>query len=129
MATIYRNVRVGFDKVLGRIDSSSGRIYDSTSDKDEYVGWIDYEMGEVFDEADDLVGWVDENGQVFVSYEYDEDDDEEKVEGERIGYVKKDGKLYAYTDDAEKLLGQVTEMTHPAEGAAGLLFFFDEEID
>ncbi|GEM_PF-2462232 len=128
MATIYR---LGFDKVLGRIDSSSGRIYDSTSGQDEYIGWVDYEAGEVFDEADDLVGWVDEEGKIFVSYEYDEDEDEdedeEEVEGERIGYVKENGKLYAYTATEDKELGQITDMTDPVEAAAGLLFFFEEE--
>ena len=116
-AKIYRDVQMGPDKLVGRIDDE-GRIYDVESGSDKYPGWIDYDEGEIFDESDDLMGWIEDDGMI-VGY-YDEDSEEE------IGYVTEDGELYGYdADDNDVYVGKVANMQDATEGAAAMLFFFD----
>ena len=117
MAKIYEHVELAPDLLIGRVDEE-GRIYFEEEGESEYIGRIDYEQGEVYDEEDVYMGWVEDNGQIFGSYEEGD---------ERLGYVADDGKLYLYDeDDKEVHVGQVTEMKHKADGAAAVLFFFDE---
>jgi hypothetical protein len=117
MAKIYEHVELAPDTLIGRIDEE-GRIYFEEEGESEYIGWINYEQGEVFDEEDIYMGWVEENGEIYGSYEEGD---------ERLGHVADDGKLYLYGEgDAEVYVGQVTEMKHKADGAAAVFFFFDE---
>ena len=64
------------------------------------------------------MGWVEENGEVYGSYEEGD---------EKLGYVADDGKFYLVDEDSgEDYMGQVMEMKHKVDGAAAILFFFDE---
>ncbi|MCI0576037.1 MAG: hypothetical protein L0332_02790 [Chloroflexi bacterium] len=119
MTKIYRDIALAPDEQIGRIED--GKIYDTEIEPEEYIGWINYEEGEVFNEGDELMGWVEENGEVVASYE-----DEE--EGIGIGYVTDEGELYVYAEeeDDDIYVGKVTDMKDAVEGAAALLFFFDE---
>jgi len=126
MAKIYQNVSLLPDKLLGRVDSRDGKVYDSTEGQDVVIGQVDYEAGEVYDEDDYLIGW-EEDGHIYLSYE-DEEGDEDEVESERIGRIDiEDGSLYLFTADGVSYVGSVTDMTSPVEGAAGLLFFFIDD--
>lgn len=116
MAKIYENIEMAPDKLIGRIDPE-GKIYDEEDGESLYLGWVDYEHGRVFDEEDGTMGWVEDNGEIYGSYE----------DGDLLlGYVGDEGKLYLYDEDDEIYVGQVTEMTHMADAAAAVLFFFDE---
>ncbi|MCK6626495.1 MAG: hypothetical protein L6R45_15125 [Anaerolineae bacterium] len=117
MAKIYEHIELAPDVMIGRIDEA-GRVYYEEEGEGEYIGRIDYEQGEVFDEDEGYMGWIEENGDIYGSYEEGD---------ERLGRVADDGKLYLYDEgDAEVYVGQVTEMKHKADGAAAVLFFFDE---
>ena len=117
MAKIYENIELAPDKLIGRIDPE-GKIYDEEDGESLYLGRVDYEHGKVYDEDDGYMGWIEESGEIYGSYE---DSDE------LLGYVGDDGKLYLYDDDDDEIyVGQVTEMTHMADAAAAVLFFFDE---
>ena len=124
MAKIYEAVSLRPDKLLGRINAKDGRIYDSTSGQDVFVGEVDYETNEVYDEDDYFIGWLEDNGEVYASYE---GEDEDEDESERIGRVDDKGNLYVFTDDGESKVGSVTEMTNKLEAAAALLMFFGED--
>lgn len=105
---------------IGRIDDE-GNVYEVGGEEEIYLGWIDFETGDVFDNEDDLVGWVEEDGKVIAISE----DGEEEFE---IGYVTEAGELYCYRGgDQEALVGQLKNMQGLAEGAAALLFFLDFE--
>jgi hypothetical protein len=121
MADIYLDIPLLPDEKIGYINKE-GRVYAYLEDgQEEYLGWVDLsermiyaeEEGDVFE-----MGRIEENGDVFATYEDGE---------ERLGYVDDEGKLYAYTDEGDEYLGQVTEMTDAIEGAAAMLFFFEEE--
>lgn len=113
---IYRDVPMLPDKLIGRIDDK-GKIYDLESGKDEYIGWINYEKTEVYDEDDELMGWLEDDGAIVGHYE---DGDEE------IGYVTEEGEVYGYDeDDKEIYLGKVAGMEDATEGAAAMLLFYD----
>jgi hypothetical protein len=117
MAKIYENVGLAPDPLIGHIDDE-GKIYYENEGQSEYIGRIDYQDGKVYDQDDDYMGWVEENGEIYGSYE----------DGDLcLGYVADDGKLYVYDEDEEEIqVGQVTEMKHKADGAAAVFFFFDE---
>jgi len=123
MADIYVDVPLLPDEKIGYINKD-GHIYGYLEDgQEEYIGWVDYEEGIVYAGKEDdeevlEMGWVEENGDIFATYEDGE---------ERLGYVNEDGKFYGYTDDGDEYLGQVTGMTNTVEAAAAILFFFDEE--
>ncbi len=128
MPKIYRDVPPGSHDLIGWIDPDDGSIYDSTSGRDRYLGEVDYDEGEVYDDTEEFMGWVEDDGRVFASYPGEPGG--EDVE-ECLGYVDEDGRLFVYADDEEEeelYVGYVTEMTDEVEGAAALLFFFDEGI-
>ena len=115
---------VRFARLLEHVREESiltGKVYAiDENKKDKYLGWVDYESGEVFDEDNDLMGWVEDDGEVIGYYEDGEAD---------LGYVTEDGEIYAYTDDeeVEVYLGKVREMQDIVEAAAAMLFFFEGE--
>ena len=116
---IYRDVAFAPDEQIGYIDGD-GRIYAvEAGQPDQYIVYIDYEEGEVLTSDDELMGYITEEAEVIASYE-DED--------VNIGYVDETGGLYLYGEDEEDLyVGKVDEMEDSTEGAAAILFFFDED--
>jgi hypothetical protein len=118
MARFFRDVILADEKEIGHVDGT-GRVYAEQLGPDDFIGWIDYDGGEVYDAGDELVGRVDEAGVVSALY------------GEaaaRIGFVTGEGHLYLYgEDEADLYVGKVADMEALVEGAAALLFFFDEE--
>lgn len=113
---IYRDVPMLPDKLIGRIDDE-GKIFDVESEEEEFIGWIDYAEGEVYDADDDLMGWIENDGTIIGQYE---DEDEE------IGYVSDEGEVYGYDDEGKDLyLGKVALMRDATEGAAAMLLFYD----
>lgn len=127
MADVYRHIAFAPDELLGSIDPETGRVYEYDPELDAklYVGWVDYDKGEVWvdnPDDDELIGYVNDNNDIIMLY----DDDEE----ERLGFVDKDGKLHAYLDDDKpEYLGKISRMTHMVEGAAAILFFFELDDD
>jgi hypothetical protein len=120
MAKFYRDVVLSPEKEIGHVDGS-GRIYAERLGPDEFIGWINYDEGEVYNADDELMGWIEDDGTVVAAYE------DEEVS---IGYVTEEGQLYMYGDEEDDLyVGKVGEMEDMVEGAAALLFFFDEEVD
>lgn len=118
MAKIYEHVAMSPDTLIGRVDENGKLYYEEEEGQGEYIGWIDYASGKVYDEEDMYMGWVEANGEIYGSYEEGE---------EKLGYVADDGKLYLFDEEGqEDYVGQVTEMKHKADGAAAVLFFFDE---
>ncbi len=108
------------DELIGRIDEEDN-IYAITEDEEEYLGWIDYDEGEIYDDEDVLIGWAEDDGTI-VAY------DEESEEEIEIGYITDEGELYYYvSDDEETYLGKLVETSDYADGAAVLLFFVEEE--
>jgi hypothetical protein len=108
------------DELIGRIDEENN-IYAIVEDEEEYLGWIDYDEGEVYDDEDALIGWAEDDGTIVA---YDEEGEEE-IE---IGYITDEGDLYYFTgEDEEAYLGKLVEMSDYADGAATLLFFVEEE--
>ncbi|MCA9992427.1 MAG: hypothetical protein H6666_11130 [Ardenticatenaceae bacterium] len=120
MAEIYRIADGAAELRIGWIDTD-GKIYARRASKHECVGWVDYDEREVRDRDDELVGWLEEEGEVVGLFE----------DGEAgIGYVRADGSLYFYCDPDESeedlLVGRMTGMQDEIEGAAALLFFFED---
>lgn len=120
MAEIYRIVDGAAELRVGWIDTD-GKIYARRADKHECVGWVDFDEAEVRDRDDELVGWLEGEGEVVGVFE----------DGEAgIGYVRPDGSLYFFGDPDESeedlLVGRMTGMQNEIEGAAALLFFFEE---
>ncbi|MBN2548642.1 MAG: hypothetical protein JXB15_05775 [Anaerolineales bacterium] len=117
---IYRDVPGKDGQLIGRI-AEDGKVYNLEEEPESYVGYVDYEEGEVYDEDDGLMGWIEDDGAIVGSYE---DDDEE------IGYVTEEGEVFGYDENGDDLyLGRVTEMRDSTEGAAAMLLFFDIEED
>jgi hypothetical protein len=108
------------DELSGYIDPE-GQIFTSGSGSEEYLGWIDYDEGDVYDETDSLVGWVEDNGAIIAYYS----DTEEELE---IGYVTQAGELFCYDQDEKELyFGRLRNMQNAVEAAAALLLFLDRE--
>jgi hypothetical protein len=113
---IYRDVPMLPDKLIGRINDE-GKVFDIESGEEEFIGWIDYNEGEVYDADDELMGWIENDGTIIGQYE---DEDEE------IGYVTDDGEVYGYDDEGKDLyLGKVTPTQDATDGAAAMLLFYD----
>lgn len=120
MADIYEHIPMSPETKIGYVDAD-GKIFAQFDDGSvEYIGWIDYEEGDIYDEEDGLMGWIEENGEVVASYEEDDF---------AIGRVAENGNLYLFGEEGEDdiLVGRIDKMEDPSEGAAALLFFFDEE--
>ena len=108
------------EEVIGRVDEDDN-IYATGEGEEEYLGWIDYEEGEIYDDEDNLIGWAEDDGTI-VAY------DKESEEEIELGYINDEGDLYYYTgEDEEAYLGKLVEMSDYADGAAVLLFFVGEE--
>jgi len=115
---IYRDKALAPDKYVGRIDDR-GKIFRVEFGEDDYLGWIDYEEGEIFNTEDAIIGWVEEDGEI-ISFIDDEENE--------IGFVTEEGELYWYSEDAEEeYFGTIRGMEDISEGAAGLLFFLRDE--
>jgi hypothetical protein len=113
---IYRDVPLLPDVLIGRINEE-GKVFDVESGEEEYIGYIDYKEGEVYDPDEDLMGWIENDGTIIGQYE---------DEKEEIGYVTDDGEVYGYDDEGQELyLGKVTPMQDATEGAAAMLLFYD----
>lgn len=119
---IYVDKDLSPDNLIARIDSE-GKMYAIDAEGEEYLGWIDYEKGDVYDSEDYLLGWAEEDGAVVFYIEEDDEDEE-------IGYVTEDGQLYYFAEPGDTeaaYFGKVAGMHDFAEGAAALLFFLAEE--
>jgi len=115
---IYRDKALSPDKYVGRIDDR-GKVFRVELGEDDYLGWIDYEEGDIYDTDDTIIGWVEDDGEILSFL-----NDEEK----EIGFVTEEGELYWYSEDAEEeYFGTIRGMEDISEGAAGLLFFLKEE--
>ena len=119
---IYLGKPLTPDKVIGRIDDE-GKIYTLEAVEEEYIGWIDYEEGDVYDDEDVVIGWAEPNGVVLAYYE-DEDKESE------IGFVNDEGELFYYDENEDEVyFGGLKGFQDYAEGAAALLFFLEAEED
>ena len=119
-AIIYQDIPLAPDKQIGRIDRK-GKVYAiNASGTEEFVGSVNYDDGEIFDEEGKILGWVEDDGEIIGHYE---DDDED------IGYVTEDGEIYGYDskDDSEVYRGKIKNFEDLVEGAAAMLLFFDRE--
>jgi hypothetical protein len=115
-------VEITTQNLIGRIDEQ-GNVYEVEEQDETCLGWINFEDGDVYDDEDELIGWVEDDGTVVALSE----EGDEEIE---IGHVNDKGELYCYTgEDEETLVGQLKNMHDYTEGAAALLFFlsFDEE--
>jgi hypothetical protein len=116
------NIEITPQNLIGRIDDQ-GNVYEVEGSEETCLGWINFDDGDVFDDEDELIGWVEEDGTVVALSE----EGDEEIE---IGHVNEAGELYCYTgEDEEALVGRLKNMQDFAEGAAAMLFFlsFDEE--
>jgi hypothetical protein len=120
MVKIFIDKPISPDELCGQIDAQ-GQIFTSGSGKREYLGWIDYEEGDVYNEANCLVGWAEDDGTIIAYYQ----ESEEELE---VGYVTDDGEVYYYDEDEKELyFGRLKKLHSFVEGAAALLFFLDRE--
>jgi hypothetical protein len=117
---IYADLPEEQNILVARVDEE-GKLYAIDGEKEEYIGWIDYQEGDVYDSEDFLLGWAEDDGSVLIYYE-DEDEEEE------IGYVTEEGEIFFYQgEDEEVFFGKLANMKSYADGAAALLFFLEEE--
>ena len=114
---IYRDKPLAPDQLIGRIDER-GKVFDLTGDEENYVGWIDYDEGDIYNANDERIGWAEDDGEIL---KFHEDQEEE------IGFVTEEGELFEYYEDDEKSFGKLKGLQDFAEGAAALLFFHEEE--
>jgi hypothetical protein len=112
---MYRDQPLQADELIGRI-KDGGKVFTLESDEEKYIGWIDYDAGNVYDKADTLLGWIENHSAIVTRIE---DNDV------KIGYVTEDGEVFGYDEDENDVrLGRVDEMCEAIEGAAVLLLFF-----
>jgi hypothetical protein len=115
---IYRDKALAPDMCIGRIDDR-GKILKVELGEDDYLGWIDYQEGDIYDNHDVLIGWVEKDGEVIRLVE--------DVE-EEVGFVTDESELYCYSKDGEEeYFGKLKDMQDFSEGAAALLFFHKKE--
>ncbi len=116
---IYRDKALAPDKYVGRIDAR-GKVLEVELGEDDYLGWIDYSEGDIYDSRDAIIGWVEKDGEVIRLVE----DKEE----EEVGFVTDEGELYRYSKDLdEEYFGKLKDMQDFSEGAAALLFFLEKK--
>jgi hypothetical protein len=117
---IYADRAFAPDKQIGRIDEE-GKVYAIDKDVDNYIGWIDYEEGDVYDENDILIGWAEDDGTIIAYYEKDEEEED-------IGYINDEGEVYYYDEKEDEVyFGKLKDWEDYSEGAAALLFFTEGE--
>jgi hypothetical protein len=117
---IFIDKPVAPDELCGLIDAQ-GQIFTRGRGSREYLGWIDYEEGDVYDEKSCLIGWAEEDGTIIAYYV----ETEEEIE---VGYVTEDGEIYYYDEDEkDQYFGRLKKLQSFVEGAAALLFFLDRE--
>jgi hypothetical protein len=114
---IYRDKALAPDKYVGRIDAR-GKVLEVELGEDDYLGWIDYNEGDIYDSLDAIIGWVEKDGEVIRLVEDQE---------EEIGFVTDDGELYWYSRNEEEYFGKLKDMQDFSEGAAALLFFLEKK--
>ncbi len=115
---IYRDKALAPDKYVGRIDDR-GKVLQVELGEDDYLGWIDYDKGNIYDNLDNVIGRVEKDGEVIRLLEEEE---------EEVGFVTDDGELYWYSKDAdEEYFGKLKDMQDFSEGAAALLFFLEQK--
>ncbi len=115
---IYRDKALAPDKYVGRIDDR-GKVFKVETGEDEYLGWIDYEEGDIYDTGDAIIGWVEKDGEVIRLI---------RDEEEEIGFVTEDGDVYWYSKkEEEEYFGNVKVMQDFSEGAVALLFFLEND--
>jgi hypothetical protein len=119
---IFIDKPIAPDELSGQIDAE-GQIITSGSGSEKYLGWIDYAEGDVYDEDDSLIGWVEDNGTIIAYYA----ESEEELE---IGYITETGEVYYYDQDEEEIyFGRLRNLKSLVEGAAALLLFLGREDD
>ena len=117
---IFVDKPIAPDELCGQIDAQ-GEVYTIGTAGEEYLGWIDYEEGDVYDEADILIGWAEDDGTIIAYYQ----DTEEELE---IGFVTEEGELSYYDEEGEAIyFGRLRNQQKYVEGAAALLLFIDRE--
>ena len=117
---IFVDKPIAPDELCGQIDAQ-GEVYTIGTASEEYLGWIDYEEGDVYDEDDILIGWAEDDGTIIAYYQ----DTEEELE---IGFVTEDGQLSYYDEEGEAIyFGRLRNQQKYVEGAAALLLFIDRE--
>lgn len=108
------------DELSGRIDAE-GQIFSTGSSGRKYLGWVDYEEGDVYDDHDCLIGWTEDDGTIIAYYQ----ETEEELE---VGYITEDGEIFYYDEDEKELyFGRLRNWEYFVEGAAALLLFLDRE--
>jgi hypothetical protein len=118
LVKIFIEKPIAPDELCGNINPE-GLVYCTSSDGQKYLGWVDYEKGDVYDAQDRLIGWADDAGAI-VAY-YQETDEELEV-----GYITDDGEIFYYDEDEKEIyFGRLRKWEYYAEGAATLLLFMD----
>jgi hypothetical protein len=117
---IYEDKAFSPDKLIGRIEED-GKVYSIESGTSDYLGYIDYEQGEVYNDAELLLGWAEDDGTVIAYYEEDEEEEE-------IGYINDQGEVFFFDSNEEEVyFGSLQDWNEYSEGAAVLLFFTEED--
>lgn len=116
MNKVYRHRSLLPDELLGHIHVD-GKVYETRSGPDKYVGRVELETGKIFEShlgPDKHIGRVDlRNGKVFLT---------RIGPDEYLGRVHEDGKLYAHKELApDEYLGKVTDMSSLAHGGGAFL--------
>lgn len=117
MKKVYQHKSLALDPYLGRVDED-GKVYKVTEPRkpESYVGRIDLSTGKVYDVAstpERYLGRVEADGKVYLA-----------VLGpdEYIGNVNEDGKLYHHKRLArDDYLGHVNDMGNVLFGGAAFL--------
>jgi len=115
---IFRDQALNPDKLVGRIDER-GKVYDLEGGRDRLIGSVYYEDGEVYDGENMLLGWIEEEGTIVRFF------NDENI---KVGFITPDGEIYGYDEDEQVVCrGRVTGLQDNIEGAAAMLFFFNED--
>jgi len=114
-ALIYRDLGGTAENLAGRIDRQ-GKVYGLIQGEDKYCGWIDYEEGDIYNSDNEVLGWIEAEGEIICSTKDGE---------EAVGYVDVDGEVFAFKDEIEIHLGRVADMQDSAEAAAAMLLLLE----
>ncbi len=83
------------DELSGKINVD-GEVFTTGSSGKQYLGWVDYEKGDVYDEKDVLIGWAEDDGTIIAYYQATEEELE-------VGYITEDGDIFYYDEDEKEL--------------------------